>query len=50
MPLDFVPKNSGKTDLCVTESDGLIIFYVKDNGIGMSEKSQKQSFKKFLSG
>lgn len=45
--IDFVPKNSGKIIIGATESDKSIECFVQDNGIGISEKNQKEIFKKF---
>ncbi|NQV40446.1 MAG: HAMP domain-containing protein [Nitrosopumilus sp.] len=45
--VDFVPKNTGKIEIGVTDKDNEITFYVKDNGIGIPKDKQNNLFKKF---
>ena len=45
--LDFVPKQNGKIELTVHTKNDSILFSVIDNGVGISETSQKQLFRKF---
>ena len=45
--IKFVPENNGQIEVgCIKESDDLV-FYVKDNGIGISQDKQKELFQKF---
>ncbi len=45
--VDFVPQRGGRIEISArNETDG-ILFYVKDNGIGISEKRKDSVFKKF---
>jgi len=46
--IDFVPENDGKIEIAAQMRDDDIIFYVKDNGIGISFERQKDLFKKFF--
>ncbi len=43
----FVPKENGKIEICAQEADDTILFYVKDNGDGISKEKQENLFKKF---
>jgi signal transduction histidine kinase len=45
--IDFVPETSGKIEINVQTRDSEIIFYVKDNGMGVPPEKQKDLFKKF---
>ena len=45
--VDFVPENSGRIEIGVKYEDKNLIFYVKDNGVGIPLESQKHLFKKF---
>ncbi|QUC65465.1 HAMP domain-containing histidine kinase [Nitrosopumilus sp. K4] len=45
--LDFVDEGSGKIEFGAKENNEHIEFFVKDNGIGISEENQKEIFKKF---
>ena len=44
--MDFVPEN-GKIEIFTKRNDPYIIFYVKDNGVGIAKEKQKDLFKKF---
>ncbi len=44
--IDFVPNVGGKIEIASQTKDDDIIFYVKDNGIGISSEVQKNIFKK----
>ncbi len=46
--IDFVPNEGGKIEIVAQTKDNDIIFYVKDNGIGISSEKQKEIFKKFI--
>jgi len=45
--VDFVPKEGGKIEIGAQTRDDDVLFYVKDNGIGISSEKQKDLFKKF---
>jgi PAS domain S-box-containing protein len=45
--MDFVPKGKGRIEIGTTENKSELIFYIKDNGIGISEEKQVNLFKKF---
>ena len=45
--IDFVPQHGGKIEIASHEEGNSILFYVKDNGIGISEKRKESIFKKF---
>lgn len=45
--IDFVPTNAGKIEIGSIQDDKNVVFYVKDNGIGISPESQQHLFKKF---
>lgn len=45
--VDAVPEKTGRIEIGTQVEDSRIIFYVKDNGIGISKKNQKNLFKKF---
>lgn len=45
--IDFVEPNNGKIEINAITNNDSIIFYVKDNGIGISKKNQKNLFQKF---
>src|SRR5579864_2790775 len=45
--IKFVPENNGKIEVgCIKENNN-IVFYVKDNGIGIPQEKQKELFHKF---
>jgi len=44
--IDFVPNEGGKIEIASQTKDDDIIFYVKDNGIGISSERQKDLFMK----
>jgi signal transduction histidine kinase len=45
--IKFVPENKGKIETgCMKENNNLV-FYVKDNGIGILQEKQKELFQKF---
>ena len=45
--VDFVPNKNGKIEIGTKKEDSEIIFYVKDNGIGISKDKQDELFRKF---
>jgi PAS domain S-box-containing protein len=45
--VDFVPQEGGKIEVAAREEGDSILFHVKDNGIGISEKRKESVFKKF---
>ena len=45
--LDFVPRDAGWIHIGAIDKNDHIIFYVKDNGIGISQEKQKELFRKF---
>ncbi|MGI0069906.1 MAG: sensor histidine kinase, partial [Nitrosopumilaceae archaeon] len=45
--IDFIPQQGGKIEIASREEGNSILFYVKDNGIGISEKRKESIFKKF---
>ncbi|TBR09816.1 MAG: sensor histidine kinase [Candidatus Nitrosotenuis sp.] len=45
--IKFTPEQGGKIEVGATKEDGKIIFYVKDNGIGIPKDKQEHLFKKF---
>jgi len=45
--LAFIPKENGKIEICAQEADDNVLFYVKDNGVGISKEKQENLFKKF---
>jgi len=45
--IDFVSEITGKIEINAQTKDSEIIFYVKDNGIGIPSEKQKDLFKKF---
>lgn len=45
--VDFIPEKTGKIEIGAQSDNENIIFYVKDNGTGMSKEFQKNLFKKF---
>lgn len=45
--VDFVPKETGKIEIGSMYEDKNVIFYIKDNGVGISEEDQLHLFKKF---
>ncbi len=46
--IDFVPKENGLIEIGAKNDKSDVIFYVKDNGIGISPMRQKMIFKKFF--
>ena len=45
--VDFTPKNNGRIEIGARAEDDKIIFYVKDNGMGIPKEMQQFMFKKF---
>ncbi|TRZ79589.1 MAG: PAS domain-containing sensor histidine kinase [Nitrosopumilales archaeon] len=45
--VDFVPTKQGRIEIGVKEEGNSVVFYVKDNGIGILEKKKDFVFKKF---
>jgi PAS domain S-box-containing protein len=45
--VDFVPTTGGKIEINAKEEGDSVLFYVKDNGIGILEKRKDSVFKKF---
>src|SRR5437867_5320027 len=45
--VDFTPKNDGRIEIGARSEDSKVIFYVKDNGIGIPKAVQPTMFKKF---
>ncbi|HXX06207.1 MAG TPA: PAS domain-containing sensor histidine kinase [Candidatus Bathyarchaeia archaeon] len=45
--IDFVPHQGGKIEIASREEGNSILFHVKDNGVGISEKRKESIFKKF---
>ena len=45
--IDFVPTKEGRIEIGAKEEGNSIVFYVKDNGIGIMEKKKDFVFKKF---
>lgn len=45
--IKFTPEKNGKIVIGSKKSDGKVVFYVKDNGIGIPPESQSGLFKKF---
>ena len=45
--IKFVPENKGKIDAGCMKKNNSLIFYVKDNGIGIPLGKQKELFQKF---
>ena len=45
--VDFTPKNDGRIEIGARNEDGKIVFYVKDNGMGIPKEVQPIMFKKF---
>ena len=45
--VDFIPKDTGRIDITISQSDSDIYFEVKDNGVGIAPEKQKQLFSKF---
>jgi len=46
--IDFVPKENGLIEIGVKDDKSDVIFYVRDNGIGIPPEKQKIIFKKFF--
>ncbi len=46
--MGFVPKENGRIEIGTTNDENGITFYVKDNGVGISDEEQKMVFKKFF--
>ncbi|HET6458182.1 MAG TPA: ATP-binding protein [Nitrosopumilaceae archaeon] len=44
---DFTPKNDGMIEIGARSEDSKIVFYIKDNGIGIPKDAQSTMFKKF---
>ena len=45
--IDFVPQQGGKIEIGASEEGDSVLFYARDNGIGISEKRKESIFKKF---
>ncbi len=45
--IKFVPENNGKIETGCMKENNSIVFYVKDNGIGIPPEKQKELFQKF---
>ncbi len=45
--IDFVPQDEGKIEIGASDDGTSVLFYVKDNGIGISENRKDSIFKKF---
>lgn len=45
--IKFVPENHGQIEIGCMKENSDIVFYVKDNGIGISQEKQKELFQKF---
>ncbi|MHA7646668.1 PAS domain-containing sensor histidine kinase [Nitrosopumilus sp. S4] len=45
--VDFVHDGDGKIEIGATREDDSVLFYVKDNGIGIRKEKQEDLFKKF---
>src|SRR5713226_313885 len=45
--VDFTPKNNGRIEIGARSEDSKVVFYVKDNGIGIPKEVQPIMFKKF---
>ena len=45
--VDFVPSKDGRIEIGAKPENGKMIFYVKDNGVGIPKEKQKNIFKKF---
>lgn len=45
--MDFTPKNNGIIEVGASSEDNDVVFYVKDNGIGIPKDVQSIMFKKF---
>ena len=44
---DFTPKNNGMIEIGARSEDSKIVFFIKDNGIGIPKDKQSTMFKKF---
>jgi len=45
--VEYIPAENGKIEINVEERDNEVIFYVKDNGVGISTQTQKELFREF---
>lgn len=45
--IKFVPENNGKIEVGCIKGNKDLVFYVKDNGVGISQEKQKELFQKF---
>ncbi len=45
--IKFVPESNGKIEIGCMKENGNLVFYVKDNGIGISQDKQQELFQKF---
>ena len=45
--VDFIPKDTGRIDITISQIDSNVHFAVKDNGVGIMPEKQKQLFSKF---
>jgi len=43
----FVPEENGEIEISAQEADATVLFYVKDNGVGISKEKQENLYKKF---
>ncbi len=41
-------KQDGKIEVCCTKDGAEVVFFVRDNGIGIPQKQQKRLFEKFF--
>jgi len=48
--IDFVPSGTGLIEIKIESQNDIIVFSVKDNGIGISKEKQKELFTKFHHG
>lgn len=46
--VDFVPVENGRIEIGAVDKDNQVVFYVKDNGVGIPEGQHNNLFKKFF--
>lgn len=46
--VDFVPPVNGRIEIGAVDKDNQVVFYVKDNGVGIPEEQHDNLFKKFF--